>query len=103
MIVEVRRRTSAGIFAVPFRRHRAGRALALPDGAIVESPTPDQRCEAPDRPSGSFEVAQGGIPGTIHHANLGLIVAFLPFEGVYLLPSGEIAAVYGAEPNPLNG
>ncbi len=33
----------------------------------------------------------------VHHANLGLIAARLLLEGVYLLPSGEVATVYGAE------
>ena len=28
---------------------------------------------------------------------LGLVVAHLPYAGVYLLPSGDVAAVYGAE------
>ena len=48
-----------------------------------------------------FEVAHGGVPATIHHANLGLVVAYLPLSGVYLLSDGEVAAVYGAEAVPL--
>jgi hypothetical protein len=37
----------------------------------------------------------------VHHANLGLVAAFVALEGVYLLPSGDVAAVYGAEAGPL--
>src|SRR3954452_7728490 len=101
-IIELRSRSSAGIFAVPFRNRDAGRAVPLPDGAIVEMPTPDQRSEAPERIVEVFNIAQGGIPATIHHANLGLIVAHLPFDGIYLLPSGDVAAVYGAVSHAIN-
>ena len=90
-----------GIFAIPYHGGRPHRALRLPDGAIVEAPTPDQRCEAPDRLSGCFEVAVGGVPATIHHSNLGLIKAWIAFEGVYILSSGDVAAVYGARALPL--
>lgn len=40
-------------------------------------------------------------PVTIHHACLGLVVAYPQFSGIYLLPDGDIAAVYGAEAIPL--
>src|SRR6059058_1186981 len=95
-IHELRRRSGDGIYAVPYRSRRGRKAERLLDGVIVESPTPDQRSEAPDRPAAYFELASGGGPATIHHANLGLIAGFLVFEGVYLLPSGDVAAVYGA-------
>jgi hypothetical protein len=100
-ILELRRRSSDGIYAVPYRSLRCGKPRRLPDGSIVETPTADQRWEAPDRPAAFFEVAAGGGPATIHHANLGLIAGFLGFEGVYLLPSGDVAAVYGAEAVPI--
>ena len=99
--IELRRRSAVGIYAVPYRGGRPSRPVRLPDGAIVEVPTPDQRCEAPDRPRDCFAVAIGGGPATIHHANLGLIKCFLMFEGCYVLPSGDVAAVYGAEVNPI--
>ncbi|MEJ7640357.1 MAG: hypothetical protein WKF75_20920 [Singulisphaera sp.] len=51
---------------------------------------------------GMFEVAAGNVPATIHHANLGLIIAHLPPTGVFLLPSGDVAAVYGAEVVPIS-
>jgi hypothetical protein len=100
-IIELRRRSAVGIYAVPYRGGRPSRAVRLPDGAIVEVPTPDQRCEAPDRPGDCFGVAIDGSPATIHHANLGLIKSYLLFEGCYVLPSGDVAAVYGAEANPV--
>ena len=62
---------------------------------------PDQRCEAPGHLDGMFAVAAGNVPATIHHANLGLIIAHLPLSGVFLLPSGDVAAVYGAEVVPI--
>jgi hypothetical protein len=96
-IVELRQRASAGIFAIPYRRGCRGRAVRLPDGAIVEVPTSDLRLEAPIRPEPIIGVTIDGAPATIHHANLGLISAYVEFEGVYLLPQGEVAAVYGAE------
>lgn len=74
--------------------------MRLPDGAIVETLTPEERCIAPEHPSEYFDVAAGGGPATVHHANLGLIAAHLMLEGVYLLSSGEVAAVYGAEAIP---
>ncbi len=98
---ELCRRSDHGIFAVPYSGGRPRKALRLPDGAIVESPLPDQRCEAPDRLDGLFEVAAGNVAATIHHANLGLIIGFLPLAGVFLLPSGDVAAVYGAEAVPI--
>jgi hypothetical protein len=100
-ILELRSRSGDGIYAVPFRSQRARRAERLTDGLIVENPTPDQRRQAPDRPADVFEVAAGGGAATIHHANLGLITGFLAFDGVYLLPSGDVAAVYNAEAVPI--
>lgn len=96
-IFELRRQSVAGIFAVCYRRRRVRGISKLPDGAIVEFPRAHQRREAPISPPEVFELASGGIPATIHHANLGLIVAWLPLTGLFLLPSGDIAAVYGAE------
>ena len=99
--LELRSRPCDAIYAVPYRSCRGGKPRRLPDGSIVEQPTAAQRLEAPERPAGYFEVAAGGGPATVHHANLGLVAAFLPFEGVYLLPSGEVAAIYGAEAVPI--
>lgn len=99
---ELRRQSASGIFAVPYSGLRPHRALRLPDGAIVEAPLPDERCDAPDHPTSVFEVAGGGVPATIHHINLGLVIAFLPLAGVYLLPTGDVAAVYGAEAVPID-
>jgi hypothetical protein len=100
-ILELRSRSGEGIYAVPYRSRRCGKAQRLPDGSIVERPTRAKRREAPERPEPFFEVAAGGGPATIHHANLGLIAGFLVLEGVYLLPSGDVAAVYGAEAVPI--
>jgi hypothetical protein len=99
---ELRPQSTAGIFAVPYRGRRPRKALQLPDGAIVETPLRDQRCEAPDELVAVFEVGGGGVPATIHHANLGLVVAFLPLSGVYLLSNGDVAAIYGADVVPID-
>lgn len=100
-IFELRARSAPGIFVVPYRGGRRGKPVRLPDGAIVEEPRPDQRPGAPDRPDGMFPIGSGGVAATVHHANLGLVVGYLPFSGVFLLPSGDVAAVYGAEANPI--
>jgi hypothetical protein len=81
-ILELRSRSADGIYAVPFRARHGRKPQRLPDGSIVERPTPEERCEAPDCPAACLEVATGGGPATIHHANLGLIAGFLVFEGV---------------------
>jgi hypothetical protein len=100
-LFELCRRSKHGIYAIPYRGGRARKAVRLPDGAIVEAPLADQLRSVPDRIADCFEVAHGGIPATVHHANLGLVVAFLPLSGIYLLPDGDVAAVYGAEVIPL--
>jgi len=100
-IVELRRRTSHGIYAISFQSRRPRAPQSLPDGAIVEIPTPDQRADAPDRPAACFEVAIDGSPATIHHINLGLVGGFLQFDGFYVLSGGEVAAVYGAHAVPV--
>jgi hypothetical protein len=98
---ELRSTSDFGIFAVPYRGGRHRKAFRLPDGAIAERLRPDERCEAPAEVAKLFEVAAGGVQATIHHANLGLIVAYLPSTGLYLLSSGDVAAVYGAEAEPI--
>ena len=100
-ILELRSRSNAGIYAVAYRAGRCRKAQRLPDGVIVEWPTPLERSEAPEQPAPIFELAVGGGPATVHHANLGLVAGFLELEGVYLLPSGDVAAVYGAEAIPI--
>jgi len=100
-IYRLRACSDSGIFAIPYREGCRRRAIRLPDRAIVEGPPPERGCEASDRPDGIFVIGAGGVPATIHHANLGLITGFLPLSGVYLLPSGEVAAVYGAEVIPI--
>jgi hypothetical protein len=101
-ILELRSRSREGIYAVPYRALRSGKPERLPDGVIVETPTDCQRREAPDQPVACLELAAGGGLSTIHHANLGLIAGLLALEGVFLLPSGDVAAVYGAEAVPLS-
>ena len=59
------------------------------------------RWSGPDGEGADQAEASDGEPATVHHANLGLIAEFLAFEGVYLLPSGDVAAVYGAEAVPV--
>ena len=101
-IFELRFRSKFGIIAVPYRDRHPLKAVRLPDGAIVEAPSPDARRDVPDQPSGCIGVAAGGMPATMHHEYLGLVTAFVAFEGVYLLSSGEVAAVYGAHAIAIN-
>ena len=100
-IAELKQRSDAGIFAVPYRRGRQLGAMRILDGTIVETPLPAQRAQAPEFPAVCLELAIGGKVATIHHIQLGLVDSFLLYEGVFLLPSGEVAAVYGAEAVPL--
>jgi hypothetical protein len=101
MILEIRRRSEHGIFAVPYRDGRRGKARRLPDGAIVETALSGQRREAPEYLVEFFGLAAGGVPATVHHANLGLVTGYLPLAGVYFLPDGDVAAIYGAEVVPI--
>jgi hypothetical protein len=101
-IYELQAGSDAGIFAVPYRTGLRRKAVRLPDGAIVEEPLPDQRYDAPAHPEGALGIGAGGVPATIHHANLGLITGYVPLAGVFLLPSGDVAAVYGAEAIPID-
>jgi hypothetical protein len=100
-IFELCPNSAAGIFAVPYRRRRPRSPERLPDGAIVEAPTRAHRRHAPREVIGYFGVAADGQPATIHDANLGLIKAFIALAGFYVLPSGDVAAVYGAQALPL--
>jgi hypothetical protein len=100
-ILELRRRSRVGIFGVTYRRGRPRETLRLPDGAIVESLTPKQRRDAPEHPIECMAIASDGRPATVHDANLGLIATFLTLDGVFLLPSGDVVAVYGADAEPI--
>jgi hypothetical protein len=100
-IAELRRGRGPGIFAVTCRGGRWRKPIRLPDGAIVEVPDPDCRAELRDPPRASIGVAIDGRPAQGHHACLGLVAAHAPLAGVFLLPSGELAAIYGAEVAPI--
>jgi hypothetical protein len=100
-IVALDRRARAGILAVVYESGRPRRTVRLPDGTAAETLDPDQRLEAPESPPEILAVATDGGPATVHHANLGLVVAHVALSGVFLLSSGEVAAVYGAEVIPL--
>ena len=100
-IVELRTRSAEGIYAISYRDGRRLGVFRLSDGTIAETPTPDERCGAPDDPTGCLELAIGGGVATIHHVQLGLVSGFLGLEGVFLLADGNVAAVYGAEAVPI--
>ncbi len=100
-IAELRRAKGPGIFAVAYRAGRRRSALRLPDGAIVEVPEPDRLAELAERPQPVLGVAFDGSPAGGRHACLGLIADHIALTGVYLLPGGELAAVYGAEAVPI--
>lgn len=101
-ILELRRRTTKhAIYAVRYRSRRARGVERLPDGAIVEAPTEALRGEAPEQPAPCLELTSGGVPATIHDICLGLVSALVALDGVYVLPSGDVAAIYGAEVVPI--
>lgn len=102
-ILELRMRSADGIYAVPYRARRPGNAERLPDGTIAESPTVTQRNEVPADPPPCLELTAGGVPATIHHIYLGLVARLVPFDGVCVLPSGDVAAIYGAEVIAIGG
>jgi hypothetical protein len=70
-IVELRRCSEVGLFAVTYQGGRRRKVIRLSDGMIVEVATPEQRREAPDRLEATIGVAIDGGPATIHHYNLG--------------------------------
>jgi hypothetical protein len=101
IIHELRRRYGAKIYAVPYRDGHRQKFVSLPDGAIVETTTPDQRCHVPAFVDNCLGLAPGGSPASLSHYNLGLIDSYLALEGVFLMSNGEVAAVYGAEVVPI--
>lgn len=100
-IFELRRTHVEGIFAVAYREGRPSKPILIPDGAIVEVPTTHQMRDAPERPEGFLGIRHGGSPATVHDWLLGLVGDFLPLAGVFLLSTGEVAAVYGSEAVPI--
>ncbi len=100
-IFELRDSSGRGILAIPFSNGRRRRAVRLVDGAIVEGPTASQTNQIPKLLEAVLPLAAGDDPATIHHLQLGLVVGYLNFSGVFVLPTGEVAAVYGAEAEPL--
>lgn len=79
--------TGKNIYAVPYRKRRRLKAIRLPDGAIVERPTPEQRLAVPKGLPAAYE-----IPGPGN--------CFVGLAGVFLLPTGDVAAVYGSPRDP---
>lgn len=100
-IVELRRSSHAGIVAIIYRGGRQRQTIPLTDGTIVERPRPEQRREVPQSLETCIGITAGSVPATIHHLNLGLVIDHLTLGGIYVLPSGEVAAVYGAQANAL--
>jgi hypothetical protein len=85
-----------GIFAVPFRNRRPLKPIVLPDGAIVEAPSPEQRRQAPVGIDANLGVDPRGkpVPLDVHWADDDSVV-YIGLHGVFLLPTGQVAAVYG--------
>ena len=97
-IVELR---GAGILAASYRGGRRRGAVRLPDGAIAEVPdAAEVRAAGAASPPACLALLADGRPAAGRHVCLGLVASFVALTGVFLLPSGEIAAVYGAEAVP---
>jgi hypothetical protein len=76
------------IWAIPYRERRALSPLKLICGAIVEAPNEAQRSRAPAELPTRIP-----LPGNPEVS--------IRYSGLFLLPSGEVAAVYGAVLEPL--
>jgi hypothetical protein len=71
------------IWAIPYRERRALSPRKLICGAVVEAPSQAQRSRVPSE-----------VPATIPlPGNPGVLIRY---SGLFLLPSGDVAAVYGA-------
>jgi hypothetical protein len=88
MILELVRSHPSGILAVPYRDGAPLPARTLPDGAIVEAISPSALSRHIRRPVPVREGAGDAATGR-------------PRAGVFLLPDGDVAAVYGARARPL--
>jgi len=76
------------IWAIPYRDRRPSAPRKLPCGVVVEEPTRDQRAGAPPNIPDRFELPTN--PGV-----------YVGFSGLFWLPTGQLAAVYGGIREPL--
>ena len=76
------------IWAIPFRERRALTPLKLICGSIVTTPTEAQRRLAP--PELPIRIPLPGNP-----------TVSIRYSGLFMLHSGDLAAVYGAVTEPL--
>ena len=76
------------IWAIPYRDRRALSPCKLVCGAIIKTPTEAQRARAP--PVLPSKIPLPGNPEVS-----------IRYSGLFLLPSGDVAAVYGAVIEPL--
>src|SRR4051812_18348994 len=91
-----------GIYALPWLGRRWGKAIRLPAGAIVEPVPAERQHESPRRYVANMQIDALGLvwPDTGPRAE-GNDAPFFGGDGPYLLPSGEIAIVYGAKAIPI--
>ena len=76
------------IWAIPYRNRLAMAPRKLSCGAVVKAPSAEERSHAPEELP-----ARIGLPGN-PRVSIG-------FSGIFRLPSGDIAAIYGAVKEPL--
>ena len=76
------------IWAIPYRDRSALAPRKLSCGAVVKAPTAEERSHAPE-----------GFPARIEMP--GNSEVSIKFSGLFLLASGDVAAVYGAVQEPL--
>jgi hypothetical protein len=76
------------IWAIPYRDRRALSPCKLFCGTVVEAPTETQRARAP-----SVVPSRIALPSDPEVS--------IRYSGLFLLPSGDVAAVYGAVIEPL--
>jgi hypothetical protein len=96
-MIELTKLTEHGIHAVPYRNGRPLAPVELPDGMIVENTTSaHQAHKPPDYPTWLGLDAEGRPRPDATKGRPGPCDGFLKLTGVFLLPSGDVGAVYGA-------
>jgi hypothetical protein len=91
-----------GAYAVPYSGRRPLMPVRLLDGVIVEEPMHTQLASGPTRYEEFLGVDSQGPTGGRDPRSLNGDEVLLSYTGVYLLPSGRVAAVYGAKIEALN-
>src|SRR4051794_16320715 len=97
MMVELLNVRPGRIFAVPYRDGRPGAPFAVPSGCVAECLGSGRGQGVPEDLPAEFGLDAQGRPAAPDTPAGD--VSWLRRTGVYRMPSGEVAAVYGASAN----